>query len=277
VISLAVDQPCHVPTALRVLTATAKRMGYADRFALIEHHIAFIAHQWTVSGRNVDSLVHAAELLAPRKSLTKGCDIVRSYARFMLPRLVECNDVTSVSRLAQLCGLSNKELFLQHGARTLAALHAFRVNGGDAGKVHFRCAFENEAAVINATFTNVMDIFKNKWPLILRELLRMVPAVLIEQQVGSDGAAHAPELQSFQPSMSMAATVAAVYDLEAALNRSTRTDAQSVLWSPEVVAEHLIFIHGAMDRAKSPRHRIVVLNSLSVLLQLVVKHRKVRQ
>ena len=277
VISLAVDQPCHVPTALRVLTDTAKRMGYADRFALIEHHIAFIAHQWTVSGRNVDSLVHAAELLAPRKSLTKGCDIVRSYARFMLPRLVECNDVTSVSRLAQLCGLSNKELFLQHGARTLAALHAFRVNGGDAGKVHFRCAFENEAAVINASFTNVMDIFKNKWPLILREMLRMVPAVLTDAQAGNDGAAHAPELQSFQPSMSIAATLASVHDLEAALNRSTRSDAQVVLWSPDVVAEHLVFIHGALDRAKSPRHRVVALNSLSVLLQLVMKHRKVRQ
>ena len=277
IISLAVDRPCHVPTALRVLTTTAKRMGYVDRFALIEHHIAFIAHHWTVSGRNVDSLVHAAELLAPRKSLTKGSDIVRSYARYMLPRLVECNDVTSVSRLAQLCGLSNTELFLQHGARTLAALHAFRVNGGDAGKVHFRCAFENEAAVIKSAFTNVMDIFKNKWPLILRELLRMVPAVSTDPQSGNDGAAHTPELQSFQPSMSMAATLAAVHDLEAALNRSTRTDAQSVLWSPDVVAEHLVFIHGALDRAKSPRHRFVALNSLSVLLQLVLKHRKVRR
>ena len=276
IISLAVDQPCHVPMALRVLTATAKRMGYGDRFALIEHHIAFIAHHWTVSGRNVDSLVHAAELLAPRKNLTRGCDIVRSYARFMLPRLVECNDLTSVGRLAELCGLSNEQLFLQHGARTLAALHAFRINGGEPGKVHFRCAFENDAAVIKASVTNVMDIYKNKWPLILRELLRMVPAVLADAEADSGGAARTAEMRSFQPSMSMAATLAAVYDMEAALNRSTRIDAKTLLWSPDVVAEHLVFIHGTLDRAKSPRHRIVALNSLSILLQLIEKHRKVR-
>ena len=276
IINLAVDQPCHVPMALRVLTAMAKRMGYADRFALIAHHIAFIAHQWTCSGRNVDSLVHAAELLAPRADLTKGCDIVRSYARFLLPRLVECNDATSVSRIAELCGLSTKELFMQHGARTLAALHAFRANGGDAGKAHFRSAFGNDAAVIKDAFPNAIDIYKHKWPLILRELLRMVPAVLTDSQPIDDGAARPVELQCFQPSMSLAATLAAVNDLEAVLNKPSRADAQLVLWSPEVVAEHLLFIHGAMDQAKSPRHRVMALNSLSALLQLIEKHRKAR-
>jgi hypothetical protein len=277
IISLAVDQPCHTPMALRVLTATANRMGYADRFPLIEHHIAFIAHQWTVSGRNVDSLVHAAELLAPRQQLTKGSDIVRSYARFMLPRLVECNDTSSVSRVAELCGLSNRELFLQHGARTLAALHAFRINGGEGGKQHFRSALENEAAVIKLAFKDVMEMFKNKWPLILRELLRMVPPFLVDDaQPGTPGSAHTLELLSFQPSMSMAATLAAVYDVEASLNRSTRADAQTALWTPAIVAEHLVFIHGIMDRAKSARHRVVALNALSVLLQVIEKHRKVR-
>jgi hypothetical protein len=266
IINLAVGHPCHVTVALRVLTAVAKRLGYDSRFGLVSQHGPFIAHKWACSGRNVDSMLQAAELLAPTAEYASGSGadrLLQVYARYLLPRLVECNDASSVSRIASLCGVDARKLFQQHGARTMAALHCFRANAeGGAGSNVFKAAVSAPDAIISVALggsDGVRALYASKGVTVLREMLLMVHP--------DDEDDTRPEFLS--PMLSVRQVLAGVEDLEKTMGASDPAAARAKLWAADKVASHLLDLHSAIDKAKSSRHRLVSLASLSALLQLL--------
>ncbi len=263
IIDLAVEHPCHATVALRVLTAAAKRLGYDSRYGLVAQHVAHIAHKWACSGRNIDSMLHVSELLATSEDL-KGSELIRTYAPHLLPRLVECNDSVSVGRVAALCGLDHYAVLQAHGARTLAALHSLRANGGDDGLRAFTAVISSPAAVIPLACggrANVTKLYRTGAVHILRAIVRMV------RNTGE--AEDTQRWQSIRPVLTVKEAHAAVADLEGVVGQAT-------LWGGDKVARHLLDLHEAFDRAKSPRHRAASLASLSALLQMLEARKLVR-
>jgi hypothetical protein len=267
IINLAVEHPWHVTVALRVLSAVAKRLGYESRFGLIGQHGPYIAHKWVCSGRNVDSMLQAAELLAPIPELASGSGaenrLVQAYARYLLPRLVECNDTSSVARIASLCNVDARKLFQQHGARTMAALHCFRANtDSSAGPTAFRAAVSSSDALISLALggsDGVRALYASKGGSILREMLLMV------HPDADDGTRPT----SLLPVLSVKQVLAGVDDLEKTMGASDPAAARAKLWAADKVASHLLDLHTVIDKAKSSRHRLVSLASLSALLQML--------
>ncbi len=273
IMSVAVDRPCHTRVALRVLTATAKRLGYSSRFGLVAQHVHHIAFKWANSGRNVDSMLHVGELLAPRADLVAGNALVGVYARYLLPRLVESNDAASVSRIASLCSMDDRKLFQQHGARTLASLHALRANGGERGTASFARCISSPTAVVVVAYggpPHIGKAYSGKGASIVRELLLLARG-------GGAEVADDRQLLSVQPVLSVKEVLAGVADLEKMYGNDSAAKVMAVLWSGEKVLQHLLDLHEMIGSAKAPRHRAAWLESLSALLQLLVARNLVRR
>ena len=268
ILHIAVDTPAHVSVALRVLASVATRLGYNNRFGLIEQHLPHIAHRWTSAGHDIDSMLPASDLLAPDPQLVGGSGVIQTYAKYLLPPLVERNDAALVERIAALCSMDVRNLFLRHGSCTLAALMALKANGGVPGANVYNASLFADGSVLMRTFgskENVANLVSTKGFGVLRELLRMVRPSSARR-----------ELVSVDPSLSAEEAQAAVAVLERMMGAGKLASPPEPLWGGDKVLTALLDMHAAMNTAKSPQHRLATLAALKALLKMLEDRQLVR-
>ena len=263
IIELAASYPVHVPFAMRALTRAASRLGYPDRFGLVRQHLPYIAQRWMSGVRDVDSLLHARELLAPQPELVKtGSELARAYARYMLPSLVVMRNGQSVQRLADLCNISPSELVTTAYPRTIASLHARRVMYGELGKRAFTADVANPEAVLPKAAGGVerlTALLGHKVTSVVIELIFMARPPL----AGDDEPPVGPP--TLHSSLSEKTIVAAVADVEKTFDASGREQ----IWWLDLPVKYLSEVHHTFDQALAVRHRMVALARLSALLSVL--------
>jgi len=259
--------PVHQPLVLRELTRVARRLGYPDRFGLMQHHQAGLVHRWMLPGRTVESVIAAQEVLAHSAELVSAPprDMARACARFMLPAIVQRQAHDTLGSLATICSLTPAEVVQKHGHVALACVFLRRaVFQSKEGEKLFTAEMQSREAVLVKAVGGPGELSR-----ISGENILLIQTDLVSMASPMSGEDVTAGAVPAAPRIMVSASESHIFMASSFVDGVVETASRTRFWNSDVPLKLLMGVHEALDCARSNRHKATALSGLSAVLHIL--------